>query len=213
MFNLIHYTIYRGELQPFTAPAYEYILAGNGLFLRAENNFVSALGLVQPLRRIRGLPDLKQRIEPKHGRIPGHLLATIAADMARYSREVMYILSLEEARVRASRLADQAGSPVGVTYQSEQYAGAIMDIHSHCNMQAFFSSTDNGDEQGFRWYGVIGRVYDRPEMRLRLGVHGYHFNAPLATLFTPGGGPTGVRDAFYPDPLEELEETIHENRD
>ncbi len=35
-------------------------------------------------------------------------------------------------------------------------------------MRAFWSNTDNRDEQGFRIYGVIGRLdSDTPELRLR----------------------------------------------
>ena len=44
--------------------------------------------------------------------------------------------------------------------------------------QGLFSATDDGDEQGFRVYGVVGRLdTPAPEVALRLGIYG-HF-APL----------------------------------
>jgi hypothetical protein len=58
-------------------------------------------------------------------------------------------------------------------------------------MGAFWSGTDNGDEQGFRAYGVIGRLDERPEIRLRLGVYGYWFPVPVSQLFD---GPAGFVD-------------------
>ena len=48
-------------------------------------------------------------------------------------------------------------------------------------LPAFFSATDDRDEQGFRIYGVAGRLYTpRPELRLRVGVYGH--SAPLDWL-------------------------------
>ena len=54
----------------------------------------------------------------------------------------------------------------------------VAEFHSHGGSRAFFSATDDRDEQGFRIYGVVGRLNDSyPELRLRVGVYG-HF-APL----------------------------------
>jgi hypothetical protein len=47
---------------------------------------------------------------------------------------------------------------------------------------------DNRDEQGARFYAVIGRIYSRPEIRLRLGVYGDFVDLPAAALFE-GLGP------------------------
>ena len=51
-----------------------------------------------------------------------------------------------------------------------------------------WSGTDNGDGQGFRAYGVIGRLDKKPLMRLRLGVYGYWFPFPSHMLFDGSGG-------------------------
>jgi hypothetical protein len=36
-------------------------------------------------------------------------------------------------------------------------------------MKAFFSGTDDADEQGFRLYGVLGSIFERPTFMLRVG--------------------------------------------
>jgi hypothetical protein len=200
----IHHTVYQGgPLPPFGAPAYEYLLAGNGLFLRAESEHIAALCHIQKFE-VRGLPALAQEIRPKHGRIKGELLWQIRKDMATYhNREMMYYVTLAGGRVRVHR-PRQVGTGASVHYEDAiDYGRAILDLHSHASMKAFFSATDDADEQGFRWYGVIGRVYDRPEIALRLGVYGYHLRVPAATLFTGTfgtHGTLGIHDTFYPRP-------------
>ena len=37
-------------------------------------------------------------------------------------------------------------------------AGVVAEFHSHGSSRAFFSATDDRDEQGFRIYGVAGRL-------------------------------------------------------
>ena len=57
-------------------------------------------------------------------------------------------------------------------------AGVVAEFHSHGSSRAFFSATDDRDEQGFRIYGGVGRLdAPRPELRLQVGVYG-HF-APV----------------------------------
>ena len=36
--------------------------------------------------------------------------------------------------------------------------GVVAEFHSHGSSRAFFSATDDRDEQGFRIYGVVGRL-------------------------------------------------------
>ena len=56
----------------------------------------------------------------------------------------------------------QEGTPSSLSYEPPQ--GVIAEFHSHASHRAFFSATDDRDEQGFRIYGVVGRL-DNP-MRL-----------------------------------------------
>lgn len=50
---------------------------------------------------------------------------------------------------------------------------ALIDLHSHNSMPAFFSSKDDRDEQnGFRIYAVLGCLDKRPQIKVRVGVFG-----------------------------------------
>ena len=83
----------------------------------------------------------------------------------------------------------QAGTATRLAYQPP--AGVVAEFHSHGSSRAFFSATDDRDEQGFRIYGVVGRLdAPRPELRLRVGVYG-HF-APLDWPQVFGGPDPGV---------------------
>ena len=85
----------------------------------------------------------------------------------------------------------QQTTPTSVTTSVKTAVAAadsiICDLHSHGNMRAFFSQTDNADEQGARLYAVIGRLDSEPEMRLRVGVYGYWLPLPLTAVFTNNG--------------------------
>jgi len=61
----------------------------------------------------------------------------------------------------------------------------VLDLHSHPGpMGAFFSGTDNKDEQGLRIYGVIGHLeHPRPVLKLRAGVYGYYSDIKWNDIF------------------------------
>jgi PRTRC genetic system protein A len=190
--DLVQHHIYQGgELPPLTARAYDYILAGNGLFKRAESQHIKAL-IPVALTRVAGLPDLEQvlQVSVHPGRIPERLLHVILDDArrrARIGQEQMYLLQMDGARVRIVRPAQRA-SGVSISYQAGEHNSVVCDLHSHHNMSAFFSGTDDCDEKGFRFYAVIGKVLTRPEIKLRLGVYGDFIYLPVEALFT-GPGP------------------------
>lgn len=172
------------ELPPMRAKAYEYWMAGNGLFLRAANQHVSAL---VPLAHatVRGLGRLQQKIRLRHSRLPGRLLRAIVDNARKHDGEQMYLVV--PSGVRRFRLVRprQIATPTSVVYESDEYQFSLLDLHSHGRMRAFFSGTDDGDDVGLRFYGVLGKAYSpKPEMRLRLGIHGHRVHVPVSLLFT-----------------------------
>ncbi len=195
--DIVTYHLHRSRsLPPNDALAYQYVLAAAGVYLRAENGFFDVL---LPIARcpIRGLAPLKPRFRLKVPRLPGRLLAAVLADARRARRpdgslnEALYHFRHDGARVRVVKPPQRAGAGSVVGAESGA-ADVLLDLHSHGNMRAFWSATDDGDEQGFRAYGVIGRLDTRPEIRLRLGVYGYWFPLPVTALFD---GPDGFVDA------------------
>ena len=85
--NLVTYHLHRHTLlaqdtpasAARVAPAYQYILAGNGVLVRAETRFFTALLLIAP-GVVRGLPPLHPQFRLKVPRLPAGLLHTILAD-------------------------------------------------------------------------------------------------------------------------------------
>lgn len=63
----------------------------------------------------------------------------------------------------------------------------LCDLHSHGNMRAFWSSTDDADEQSARIFVVVGKLGTEPEIRLRVGVYGYWQPLPVTAVFTGTG--------------------------
>ena len=85
--NLVTYHLHRHTLPAQdtpasaarVAPAYQYILAGNGVLVRAETRFFTALLLIAP-GVVRGLPPLQPQFRLKVPRLPAGLLQTILTD-------------------------------------------------------------------------------------------------------------------------------------
>ena len=76
---------------------------------------------------------------------------------------------------------------------------ALIEVHSHHQMPARFSSQDNRDETGFRIYVVIG---DYPhggsaswQINVRVGVYGHFWHIPSDLVFE---NPGLVLDAALP---------------
>ncbi len=191
--NMIKYIIHKEPtLPPFDVMAYEYIFASNGTFLRAENRFMEAIIpiLEAPQSTVRGLHMLSASIALKVPPIPASVLQDILVD-ARKMRtdtdqlnEVLYRFHYDGIRVRIER-PSQDTTPVSVEAMGDGGADVILEIHSHGNMRAFWSSTDDADEKGFRIYGVIGRLdSDAPEIRLRVGVYGYLYPIDQDVIFS-----------------------------
>lgn len=70
---------------------------------------------------------------------------------------------------------------------------AIIEVHSHVDGEAVFSEVDDADEGGlsFRVYAVLGRIYDRPEVRCRVGLFGHFMQWRAEEFFEL---PQGVTD-------------------
>ena len=190
--KLVTYHIHKRDPLPANdALAYQYVLAGNGVFVRAETHFFTAL-LPVTVCTVRGLPPLRPQFQLLVPRIPARLLDAVLADARRARRpdngfnEALYQFHHHGRAVQVKKPAQQT-TPISVTTAVADAATIICDLHSHGNMHAFFSQTDNADEQGARLYAVIGRLDSEPGMRLRVGVYGYWLALPLTAVFTNNG--------------------------
>jgi PRTRC genetic system protein A len=180
-------------LRPFQqGRAYEYLYAENGIFLRAETAWLSVqlcLHAWQP-GTVRGLPPLASYVRLHHRPIPAALLQRVMID-AQQRRNAQG--QLTEWLYRVARRDDAVVFELSVPLQDAGVASVtaamdtenpLLELHSHGSLAAFWSSTDDRDEGGFQFYGVIGRLdTEQPEIRLRLGVYGYWWEIPLTVLF------------------------------
>ena len=154
---------------------YDYVLASDGLYVQSESAQLTARVLVAPCE-VRGLAPAAQKVKLAHGPIPSRLFEVgLRWFMDDPETERFFAVQWDG---RAYRLVvpPQLGTATSLAYVPPP--GVVAEFHSHGTSDAFFSNTDNEDEQGFRIYGVVGRLdTDRPELSLRVGVYG-HF-APV----------------------------------
>jgi len=180
--------------------AFAYVLAGDGLFKMARSRHLTAMVRVTTWRQ--PLPGLQLMDHPTLGRwpmLPASLLDA-CLDHARrvaWARPVeqLYQFFIRGKRVHVHR-PEQAGSAGQILYSAMEIdpADVILDLHSHHNMAASFSGTDDRDETGFQVYGVIGRIHTRPEVRFRVGVYGDFAPIPASQVFH---GTINLLDRFY----------------
>jgi PRTRC genetic system protein A len=167
---------------------FDFIWAANGVFKRARNRYLEAC-IPVAARMFPGLLPILPYVRLLGERIPGRVLSIALADARKQARarpaEAMYHVHLGEGRVRLSRPRQDAGA-ASLTYRGGGEADVVMDIHSHCQMRAFFSLTDDRDEQGFRLYAVMGHVFNsRPQIGVRVGVWGSFWPVPVWDVFSP----------------------------
>jgi len=211
--NLVTYHIYRptpsGDPPPASPamnagqpPAYQYILAGNGLFVRAESRFWQACIPLAPCP-VRGLPPLSTQFALKGNRLPGSVLCEVIRHaQQRRDADGRLVESLYRICPRPDRTRiiwpAQTATAYSVTTTSDRPTGTLLELHSHGRLPAAWSPTDDRDEQGGCLYGVIGRLDGVPEIRLRLGIYGYWLPLALADLFD--------LDSSLPFPIRDLAE-------
>lgn len=201
--NLVDYRIANPgiPLPPLDASLYEYVMAGNGIFVRGARREFQTQFCIQPFT-VRGLQELAPTLA-----INGpHVSREIVAEMLRLARqvrdktgqpcEIVFHLELDESlgwrcHVPSQWQAAMRAKPIDDSPDST-YAKACIEVHSHVDMHASFSQTDDDDEQGFRVYAVLGSVSTRPVIRVRVGLYGYRQDIPANWVFDL---PPGIGDA------------------
>ena len=154
---------------------YDYIVAGNGLFIRAHNPLIRATLCISPAE-VRGLKPLEEQVELVHGKIPRRIYDLSLSILMASSEREQYLAITWEEEYRL-RMPSQERSAASVKY--DKLPSSVMDVHSHGHMKAFFSIADDEDEQGLKFYMVVGKLDTLlPEVELRLGVYGYF--APIS---------------------------------
>jgi PRTRC genetic system protein A len=198
MFKLVQHLIVQddGKLPSIPDCLYAYIMAGNGIFLYAKRNDLEVL---IPISRatIAELPPLEPFVNMP--RVPAILIHDILQESKEIlPNEILFWFNFDRARQDWSVVAPRQICRPSTVFPMDRSdplgTCALIDLHSHAFMEPFFSPTDNKDEQGFRIFAVIGKVNEKPEIRVRVGVYGNYWKIPADMVFELPGE---IRDAYY----------------
>ena len=201
--NLVDYHISKVgiPLPPIAASLYEYMMAGNGLFIRGARREFQAQFCITP-STIRGLVDLEPSLELNAPHVPREMVeemlrrARQACDKQGQPCEIVFHLVLGETLIWQCHVPSQRQSPMRAKPSDDSptssYARACIEVHSHVDMFASFSSLDDRDEQGFRIYAVLGCISTTPVVRVRVGMYGSQHDIPAYWVFDL---PPGIGDA------------------
>lgn len=183
-----------GVTLPPIKAAYEYVLAGNGLFIRAEDSRLEAMVPIDPVE-LHGLANVEPYARLKISKIPGRYLWAVYRNALGYlPNERMFIFEWTQHDYMRdlwhwSCIAPRQEAGPGFIRYADRPA-PVVDLHSHGALMPFFSQTDNDDEQGLRFFVVIGYIgfNIQPAIQCRVGVYGHFWPVPAATIFD-GRGP------------------------
>jgi len=167
--------------------AIEYWTARNGIFARSIRPGIDALIPVSQFDApIKGLLPLtpKLQITPLIPQDRFMQLWSSSIDAASEQKEILFHFSYDQhswqLHVPAQTQTDTSCQAVSDDLSSE----IVVDVHSHHQMTAFFSTDDNAAEVGFRIYGVIGKVLtNRPQLRLRVSLYRHCWEVPVNSVF------------------------------
>jgi PRTRC genetic system protein A len=160
---------------------YDYILAGNGLYLTAKNSQLEVTVCIAHLE-IRGLAALCEEIQLLHGKIPLYFL-NLALSILCIKPDIEQYLAVTWQGNYSLNVPSQSQTAGSVTY--ETLPNTVLDIHSHTGgVPAHFSGTDDCDEQGLGLYAVVGDLRGLcPTTELRLGIYGYFMPLKKEDIF------------------------------
>lgn len=186
--GLVDYFI--GNPKKITKPV-NYILAGNGAKEVRENEI--AVFTVQT-NKVAGLEPIPDQIKLKLPKIELSLLFQIISFFKEVYRkqksEAMAQIYWDRKKERYFvHIPEQEVSGASVDFKRDLELDKehllIADIHSHGNMEPFFSGTDNRDEQESRFFGVIGNIEEPlPRVKVRAIVGGKPFDIKLEDFFS-----------------------------
>jgi PRTRC genetic system protein A len=194
---LVDYLLAQPELPPRSGLAYDYVLGRDGLFVVAANTYLD-VRIPVACCLVRGLAPVHAACTLRQGRLPAALwdeLVRVARASAIVGRETLVAVVHEPRCGYRLVRPPQVTTAARVVYRPSP--GTVLEIHSHHRMPAYFSRTDDADEQGLRLYGVLGRLDTaRPEVALRVGAYGHYLPLPWEAVFAGERG-AGFRDVQF----------------
>jgi hypothetical protein len=172
--------------------AVDYLIGSNGVLARSRRPGLEvALPVGVHFQPLRGLAQISPYVKLGVPRVPLQLvemMLSVSRTLADpQPTEVLLYLNHGEAQTDdgiiseggwnleapAQRATDGSVEP-DQTGAGSATDRALIEVHSHHHMTAQFSPGDDHDELGwFRIYGVIGNIFVRPEIRVRIALFGH----------------------------------------
>ena len=189
---LCNYIIATSPLPPINAYLKEYILAGNGIFVRAVRPEFQALIPVAEIA-IPGLPDLASNVDLSYPKVPKKILLELwqRSVLARNDQgpiEALFYLKWVNRQwqlIIPEQQADAISCQPVDTDAGSDYASACIEVHSHHGFKAQFSQADDAAEQQFRIYAVLGEIFSSsPALGVRIGIYGHYFAIAAERVFS-----------------------------
>jgi PRTRC genetic system protein A len=202
-----HYYHKKGAVIPDLGQLYQYITCSNGMFIHAKREHLEVLAPINWFKNpVRGLVAGKGWIRIPKRVTNGQLEWILRAAVMALPNEALFVMkyipddlpwAFNSAGWRVDYPAQKA-DPISVFAQdpySPVMKDALIEVHSHNYMDAFFSGQDNREEDGLRIYAVIGNIHRQPvDIRVRVGIYGHHIDIPYNQVFEES---ERVRDATF----------------
>ncbi len=185
--KFIGHKISSAEAEEITAVMFEYLMAGNGLFVRAKRReFSVCLPLSQV--RVKGLPEAESKIIWHKPGISSRIWQEILADarfrndFTEFKEDVFVVFWHEESgEWRWKRISRERQCASTIADDSvEEYGEACIELHTHPSGATHFSRADDKDESGkFRIFGILIDIHSNlPKIRFRCGVYDHLIQIP-----------------------------------
>jgi len=175
-------------MDPSTVPndnSNAYIISKEGLLCRITND----LGTFwRPVKEIPALPSAGVAPAKLHfKKIPKKqldMIVTFFKDIyATFGTESMARIYETSSGDRFVDVPSQTVAPASVDHKDDRKEKIVLDIHSHGSMDAFFSGTDDNDENAFRFFGVAGHVDNNLKLLFRLKFDEVELEVKISNIF------------------------------
>lgn len=194
---------------------YEYVVAGNGIFVRARRADLEAMIPVSRSILVKGLEPVTPYVRLQ-SKVPAALVRkALLWSVEALPKEVLFWFAFDAANNTWTICKPKQYQTRTSVKPMDPYdafgSQALIDLHSHNTMSPFFSSQDNRDETGFRIYAVIGSIDIHcdipPAIQVRVGIYGHFWTIPAAQVFNL---PVALQDVnLLPESyFEESEEEV-----
>jgi len=165
----------------------DYLIAGNGVFVRAERPEFSAIVPWQMFKQsLCGLDAVKPAFSLNLPTVPSHLVKKMierAKQPQPFVETLFYFVWDSEWKLI---VPPQTGSRGGVRLldpYSEVHQKALIEVHSHPPGANQFSSRDDQSAKGFRVFGLITHLDTVPKLTVRVGIEGHFWEFPSEWVF------------------------------